>query len=319
VLKPSRRALLVLPLATPALAQPAYPARPVRVVVPWPPAGGADTVARILFGRLAERMGQPFVIENRPGATGTIGAAAVARAEADGYTLLHDATGLSVNPALFPNLPFVVERDFAFVFLATLVPNLLVTNNATPEHTVAAVIARAKAKPGGLDFASSGNGSAQHLALALFAKAADITLNHVPYRGGAMALNDIIAGQVAFFFSNASSSMNFVKAGTVRAIAHTGTGRLAPLPELPAVAETLPGYECLEWNGVLAPAGTPPAIVTQLNTALNTVAQEPDILAKLNGLSAQTRPGSPEDFRRFYQAEAAKWATVVREANITID
>jgi len=319
MLRTTRRALLASSLATPVLAQSPWPNRPVRVVVPWPPGGGADTVARILFARVADRLGQPFVIENRPGATGTIGAAAVARADGDGYTILHDATGLSVNPALIPNMPFVAERDFAFVFLATLVPNLLVTNNATPQRAVPEVIARAKATRGGIDFASSGNGSAQHLALALFAKAADIQINHVPYRGGALALNDIIAGQVPFFFSNASASTSFVKAGTIRAIAHTGTGRLVSFPELPAVAETLPGYECLEWNGVLAPAATPRPIVDRLNATLTEVVKEPEVAARLAGLSIETRPGTPEDFLAFYKAELAKWTRVVREANITLD
>jgi len=322
VLPLRRRGLLAGALVAPtvAKAQPAaWPARPVRVVVPWPPGGGADTVARILFARVADRLGQPCIIENRPGATGTIGAATVARAEADGYTILHDATGFSVNPALFPNLPYVPERDFAFMFLATLVPNLLVTNNATKQRTVPEVIALAKATPGGLDFASSGSGSAQHLALALFAKAAGITLNHVPYRGGSMALNDIIGGQVAFYFSNASASTAFVRDGALRAIAHTGGGRLAAFPALPAVAETLPGYECLEWNGVLAPAATPPAVVAKLNETLNAVVREPEVATRLAGLSATTRPNTPEDFRAFFRSEATKWAQVVREADIKLE
>jgi tripartite-type tricarboxylate transporter receptor subunit TctC len=315
----ARRSLIALGLATPALAQPAWPNRPVRVIVPWPPGGGADTVGRILFARVADRLGQTFVVENRPGATGMIGATAVARAEPDGYTLLHDATGLSVNPALQANMPFVAERDLAFIFLATLVPNLLVTNNATPQRTVAEVIALAKAKPGALDFASSGNGSAQHLALALFASQTGISVNHVPYRGGAQALADIIGGQVGFFFSNASASTGFVASGALRAIAHTGQGRLARFPDLPAVAETLPGYECLEWNGVLAPAGTPPPIIAQLNAVLNQVVREPEVATKFAGLSIETRPGTPEDFRRFYLAELAKWTQVVKAANITAD
>jgi tripartite-type tricarboxylate transporter receptor subunit TctC len=315
----ARRSLFALGLATPALAQPAWPNRPVRVIVPWPPGGGADTVGRILFARVADRLGQTFVVENRPGATGMIGATAVARAEPDGYTLLHDATGLSVNPALQANMPFVAERDLAFIFLATLVPNLLVTNNATPQRTMAEVIALAKAKPGALDFASSGNGSAQHLALALFANQAGISVNHVPYRGGAQALADIIGGQVGFFFSNASASTGFVASGALRAIAHTGQGRLARFPDLPAVAETLPGYECLEWNGVLAPAGTPPPIIAQLNAVLNQVVREPEVATKFAGLSIETRPGTPEDFRRFYLAELTKWTQVVKAANITAD
>lgn len=320
-----RRTILAATLAAPALplrtlAQTAaWPNRPVRVVVPWPAGGGADTVGRLLFTKVGEKLGQPFVIENRAGAAGTVGVAAFARMEGDGYSFLHDATPLAVNPHLYKGLTYDVERDFAFVFLATLVPNLLVVNNAVTERTVPEIIALAKRTRGGLDWASSGNGSAQHLALALFAQQADITLNHVPYRGGAPALNDVIAGQIRFFFSNATASIGHVRAGTLRAVAHSGMGRIPALPELPAVAETLPGYECLEWNGVLAPKATPPEVIAKLNATLREVVQDPQVQERLSGLAAVTRPGSPEDFAAFYRSEFRKWGEVVREAHITLD
>jgi len=309
---------LVLGLVFQAFA--AYPDRPIHVLVPYPPAGGADTVARILFAKLGELWGQQFVIENRPGASGTIAAGVLARAAPDGYTLMHDATAHSVNPALYKHLPYDTEKDFAPVFLAVLVPNLLITNNNVPVKTVADVIAMAKqAGPGGLDWASSGNGTAQHLALELFKQMAGITLNHIPYKGGGPALNDVMAGQIKFYFSNATASTGQVKGGAIKAIAHTGTGKLASLPDLPAVADTLPGYECYEWNGVFAPAKTPPDIVQKLNEGLNTVIRDPAIAERLTVLNAQTRPNTPEDFHAFVEAETAKWGKVVRDGDIKIE
>jgi tripartite-type tricarboxylate transporter receptor subunit TctC len=216
----------------PAAAQTSYPTRPVRVVVPYPPAGGADTVSRILFQKLGQLWGQQFVIENRGGAGGTIGEAVVAKAEPDGYTVLYDATAFSVNPSLYQKLSFDYVKDFQPVFLASLVSNLLVVNNSVPAHIVADVIALGKAASDGLDFASSGNGTVQHLCLEMFRHRTGIRINHIPYRGGGPALNDLISGQVKFFFSNAASSMGHVQTGMIRAIAHTGRGRLEPLPDL---------------------------------------------------------------------------------------
>ncbi len=309
--------LLCAPSAT--RAQGAYPDHPVRVLVPYPPGGGADTVARILFTRLGEHWGQSFVIDNRPGGSGTIAAGALVRAAPDGYTLMHDATAHSVNPSLFASLPYDTNRDFAAIFLAVRVSNLLVLNNQVQAKTVADVIALAKATPGGLDWASSGNGGAQHLALELFRQLAGITLNHIPYKGGGPVLNDLIAGQVKYYFSNATASTQMVKAGSIKAIAHTGIGRLTSLPELPPVADTLPGYECYEWNGIFAPAATPRPIIDKLNAGLNAVIGEPDIAKRLAELNAETRPNTPEEARAFVNAEIAKWTKVVREGNIKIE
>lgn len=301
-----------------ALGQ-AYPTRPVRVIIPYPPGGGADTVGRILYTKLAERTGQQFVIDNRPGAGGTIAAGLVARAAADGYTLLHDATAFSVNPSLFAQLPFDPKKDFTPIFLAVVVPNLLVVHPSVTQKTVAEIIAFAKTQPNGLDWASSGNGTVQHMALELFRQTAGIKLVHVPYRGGGPALTELAGGQIKYFFSNATASTGHVKGGTIRAIAHTGTGRLKAFPDLPAVADTLPGFEAYEWNGLFGPAGLPADVVQKLSAELNAIIKDPAIAERLAGLNAETRGNTPAQFGQFIDVEIAKWAKVVREGNIKIE
>ena len=321
----TRRELLasaaVLPLAAsnaPVSAQGPYPARPVRVVIPYPPAGGADTVGRLLFQKLGEMWGAQFVIDNRGGAGGTIAAATVAKAERDGYTIMYDATAHSVNPSLYTNLPYDTVKDFQPVFLGAIITNLLLANKSVEAQSVADVIALAKATPGGLDWASSGNGTVQHLALEMFRYRADIKLNHIPYRGGGPALNDLIGGQVKFFFSNAAASIGHVRAGTIKCLAHTGRGRLAALPDVPALAETLTGFEAYEWQGLFVPASTPAEIVQKLNAGLNAVLQQPDIVERLKQLNVEFRENTPEEFRVFVAAEIEKWGRVVREANIRL-
>jgi|tagenome__1003787_1003787.scaffolds.fasta_scaffold20908615_3 tripartite-type tricarboxylate transporter receptor subunit TctC len=305
-------------LIAPAAAQTSYPARPVRVIVPYPPAGGADTVSRILFQKLGEMWGQQFVIENRGGAGGTIGEAVAAKADPDGYTLLYDATAFSVNPFLYQKLSFDYVKDFQPVFLASLVANLLLANLAVPVRSVADVIALGKASSDGLDFASSGNGTVQHLCLEMFRHRTGIRINHIPYRGGGPALNDLIGGQVKFFFSNAASSIGHVQAGAIRAIAHTGRGRLEPLPDLPALADTVPGFEAYEWNGVFAPAGTPSEILRKLNFGLNATIAQPEVRQRLKALSVDVRENTADEFRSFVAAEMDKWQRVVREANVKL-
>ena len=318
MLRASAGAVPLLMGAGRASAQATYPTRPVKVVIPYPPAGGADTVGRILFQKLGEMWGAQFVIDNRGGAGGTIAAAAVAKAERDGTTIMYDATAHSVNPSLYPNLPYDTVKDFAPIFLSALVTNLLVVNKAVEAKTVADVIALAKATPGGLEWASSGNGTVQHLALEMFKHQAKIQLNHIPYRGGGLVLNDLIAGQVKFYFSNAAASIGHVQSGTIKCLAHTGRGRLATLPEVPTVAETLPGFEAYEWHGVFAPSDTPPEIIAKLNAGLNTVIKQPDVAERLKQLNVETRQNTPEEFRAFVASEMEKWGRVVREANIKL-
>ena len=311
-------AVPLLGMVAATAAETDYPARPVRVIVPYPAGGGADTVSRILLAKLSDGLGQQFVIENRGGAGGTIGAAVAAKAERDGYTVLYDATAFSVNPSLYARLPYDTLNDFQPVFLASLVPNLLVVHPSVEAKTVEDVIAIAKAAPGGLDWASSGNGTVQHLSLELFRLRTGVKLNHIPYRGGGPALNDLIGGQVKFFFSNGAASIGHIQSGALRAIAHTGRGRLRTLPDIPAVAETLPGFEAYEWNGVFVPAGTPAPIVAKLNAGLNAVLRQQEVIDRLNALNVEFRENTPEDFRAFVKAEMQKWERVVREANITL-
>lgn len=323
---PTRRRLLAgaaAALAAPlfarsAAAQAEWPTRPVRVIIPYPPAGGADTVGRIFFAKLGETMGQQFVIDNRGGAGGTIAAAAAAKAEPDGYTILYDATAYSVNPFLYPKLSFDYGKDFQPVFLASLVPNILIVNNSVPAKTVADVIALAKASPDGLDFASAGNGTVQHLSLEMFRHMTGTRINHIPYRGGGPALNDVIGGQVKFFFSNGAASIGHVQGGAVRAIAHTGKGRLGTLPDLPAVADTIPGFEAYEWNGVFVPTGTPAAVIQKLNAGLNAMLKVPEVTGRLDTLNVAYRPNTPDEFRAFVASEMEKWSRVVKEANIKL-
>jgi tripartite-type tricarboxylate transporter receptor subunit TctC len=299
-------------------AQGDWPGKPVRVIVPYPPAGGADTVSRILFNKLGELWGKSFVIDNRGGAGGTIGEAVAAKSDPDGYTVLYDATAFSVNPALYPKLSFDYGKDFEPVFLASLVPNILVVTPSVAPKTMADVVKLAKETPSGLNFAHSGNGTLQHLCAELFARRIGAKINVIPYRGGGLALNDVVAGQVNYFFSNGSSSVGLIKGGNVRAIAHTGKGRLGTLPDLPAVEDTLPGFEAYEWNGVFVPAGTSREIVGKLNAGLNDVLRQPDIVERLKSLNVEFRNNTAAEFRAFVAEETAKWGQIVKEAGIKL-
>jgi tripartite-type tricarboxylate transporter receptor subunit TctC len=318
----SRRALLAglaaAPLVRSAGAQTAWPNRPVSVMVPYPPAGGADTTARILYAKVGTILGQQFVIENRGGAGGTIGEALVAKAAPDGYTILHDATAYSVNGVLYANLPFDYNRDFDPVALVSLVPNILVVTPSLPVTTMADVIAYAKARPEGINVASSGNGTLQHLSLEVFRFMTGAKVNHVPYRGGGPALNDVIAGQVNFYFANGSAVVGMIQGGQVKAIAHTGKGRLKSLPDIPPASDTLPGFEAYEWNGVFVPHGTQPAIVRTLNGAINEALRAPEVRDRFEQLNIESRANTPEEFRAFVQDQMQRWGKVVKEANIKV-
>jgi tripartite-type tricarboxylate transporter receptor subunit TctC len=330
--KLTRRALLAATAAVPfagrarsqaastqtGLTQTSWPDRPVRVMVPYPPAGGADTTARILYARLSEDLGQQFAIENRGGAGGTIGEEVVAKAAPDGYTILHDATAFSVNAALYANLPFDYRKDFDPVVLVAQVANILVATPSLPVTTVADVIAFAKAAPDGIDMASSGNGTLQHLLLVLFGERAGIKVNHIPYRGGGLALTDVMAGQVKFFFANGSSAVGLIKGGKVKAVAHTGKGRLASLPDIPAMSETLPGFEGYDWNGIFVPHATPAPVVHKLNAAVNKALVAPQVSARFAELNIESHPNTPEEFGAYIEAQMTLWSRVVKEANIKL-
>jgi tripartite-type tricarboxylate transporter receptor subunit TctC len=309
--------LVLAGMTAPAAAQSAYPNRPVRVLVNYSPGGAADSVARIVFAKLSERLGQPFVVENRPGGGGTIGASVVAHAAPDGYTIMHEATAFTINPSFLPSLPYDSDRDFRPVYHAVMIPVVISVNPRSPIRDVADVIQRAKASRSGLNCGSSGVGSAQHIALEMFARRAEIRLNHVPYRGGAPMLSDLIGGQLDLGFDNLAGSANQARAGAIHILAHGAAQRLPSLPDLPTIAETLPGYEAADWNGVLVPKGTPEGIIARLNAGLTEAMKDPAVLEKLAGLNIVPAPsGLPESFEAFLRRERAKWGEIVRAANI---
>jgi tripartite-type tricarboxylate transporter receptor subunit TctC len=311
-------AMAAAPFIGQARAQAAWPSRPVRVMVPYPPAGGADTTARIIYAKLGEDLGQPFAIENRGGAGGTIAEAVAAKADPDGYTILHDATAFSVNGSLYENLPFDYRKDFDPVFLVGLVANILVCTPSVPVTSVADVIAYAKASPDGIDMASSGNGTLQHLLLELFKRSAGIKINHIPYRGGGLAVTDVMAGQVKFVFANGSAVVGLVKSGKVKAIAQTGKGRLKSLPDIPTMSDTLPGFEGYDWNGVFVPHGTPGPIVQKLNAGLNAALASPQVSTRFAELNIESRQNTPAEFGAYIEAQMALWSRIVKDANIKL-
>jgi len=318
----TRRVLLggmaAAPFLRMAQAQTAWPERPVRVMVPYPPAGGADTTARILYARAGEELGQQFAVENRGGAGGTIGEAVVAKAAPDGYTILHDGTGFSVNGSLYQNLPFDYRKDFDPVFLVSLVPNILVITPSVPANSAAEIIAMAKESATGIAMASSGNGTLQHLCLEMFRQQTGIKITHVPYRGGGPALTDLMGGQVKFFFANGSSVVGLIKGGKVKAVAHTGKGRLKSLPDIPPLSDTLPGFEAYEWNGVFVPHRTPAAIVQKLNAELNRALVSPQVAARFAELNIESRQNSVEEFKTYVEGQMELWGRVIKEANIKL-
>jgi tripartite-type tricarboxylate transporter receptor subunit TctC len=295
-----------------------WPTRPVRVIVGWPPGGTADTVARVLFTETSQRIGQQFVIDNRTGATGMIGSGFVASAAPDGYTVLYGTTPLS-TAVLFPQLTFDPTRDLLPVFQAITVPQLLLVHPSVAAKSVAELIAEAKASPGRMNWASAGSGGVQHLALELFARRAGIDINHVPYRGGGPATNDLLAGQVKYYFGNADTAIAFVKSGRLRALCHTAKDRLAALPDLPPLSDTLPGFETYEWNGVFVPAGTPRPIVEKLNKLLNETIATPAVAERLRSADLQARANTPEQFARFFQEQSSRWHAFIQEANIRLE
>jgi tripartite-type tricarboxylate transporter receptor subunit TctC len=323
----TRRALLAAMATTPLARragaqskepQTPWPDRPVRVTVPYPPGGGADTTARIIYANLSEQFGQQFAIENRGGAGGTIGEAVVAKSAPDGYMLLHDATAFSVNGSLYRDLPFDYRKDFDPVALVGEVANIFVVTPSVPVTTVADVIAYAKASPGGIDMASSGNGTLQHLLLELFGRTAGIKVNHVPYRGGGLAMNDVMAGQVKFYFANGSAAVGLIKGGRLKAIAHTGKGRLVGFPDLPAMSDTLPGFEGYDWNGVFLPHGTPVPILAKLSAGINKTLVAPSVRDRFAELNIESHPNTPDEFRAYLESQMQLWSRVVKEANIKL-
>ncbi len=304
-----------------AHAQDDYPNRPVRIIVPFAPGGSTDVVARIIADKLGTEFKQGFVVENRAGAGGNIGADAVAKATPDGYTLLMGTTGvLAINKHLYKEMSFDPDRDLTPVSYTSLITNILVVNPQVPVKTVPELLKLAKSDPGRLTFASSGSGSSTHLSGELFKSMAGVDILHIPYKGSSQALVDVIGGQVTMLFDNAPSSMPFIEQGKLRAIAVTGTRRLANLPDVPTIDEAgVRGYESLSWSGIVAPSGTPKRVIDKLNAAIEKILRDPDVKQRFASLGVEAVGGPPEAFARHVRAESEKWARVVKTANITLN
>jgi tripartite-type tricarboxylate transporter receptor subunit TctC len=312
---------LALAIAPFAHAQDDYPNRTVRIIVPFAPGGSTDVVARILADKLGTELKQSFVVENRAGAGGNIGADVVAKASPDGYTLLMGTTGvLAINKYLYKEMSFDPERDLVPVSYTSLITNILVVNPQVPAKTVTELVALARAKPGALTFASSGSGSSTHLSAELFKSMAGVDILHVPYKGSSQAITDLMGGQVTMLFDNAPSSIPFVEQGKLRALAVTSTKRLPNLPDVPTLDEAgVKGYESLSWSGIMAPAGTPKRVIDKLNAAIDKILRDPDVKQRFASLGVDPVGGPPEAFSRHIRAESEKWARVVKTANITLN
>ena len=310
-------ALLLFPCL--AFAQ-SYPARPVRIIVPFPPGGATDVMARVVAQKLNESWPQQAVVENKPGASGTLGSDLVAKSAPDGYTLLMQGTQHSINLSLYKQLPYDTLRDFAPVAYIAAAPFLLVVHPSVPANSVAELIAYIKARPGGANYGSSGVGGAAHLAGEIFKTSAGVQLTHIPYKGAAPAMADLLGGQVPMVFDPIPTSLTQVRSGRIKALAITSARRSALMPELPTVAESgLPGFDVAAWFGLYAPAATPKDIVAKLNADVNRVLQLPEVKEKFAALGAESLPMTPDQFALHLRAEIARFARAIRESGATAE
>lgn len=301
------------------LAQAAFPERPITIVVPYAPGGAADAVARVIATRMGEKLGSSVIVDNKPGASGTIGESFVAKAPADGYTMLYDATPYSINPHLFPKMPYA-STALQPLSLVLLAPNVLIVKADSPFKNVGDLVAKANAQPGKLNFASGGSGTVQRLAAELFRQQLGLDMVHVPYKSGGPAIADVMGGQVDFMFGTVAATYPLVSGGKLRALAVSAPERSKRLPDVPTVAESaIPGYEAYEWNGVFLPAGTPAPIAAQLQQALAAVLKEDEVRQRLTDLGAQPIGSTPAEFATFLKKEDAKWGGVVKKGNIQLD
>jgi tripartite-type tricarboxylate transporter receptor subunit TctC len=312
-------AAVALPASSRLARAQAWPNRPVRLIIGYTPGGSADLTARLMGQWLSEKLGQSFVIENRPGGGTNIATEAVLRAAPDGYTLLLVAPANAINATLYDKLNFNFIGEVEPVAGLIRFPNVVVVNPSLPVKTIPELIAYAKANPGKLNMASSGNGSTIHMSGELFKMLTDINMVHVPYRGGAPALTDLIAGQVQVMFDNIPTCAEHVKSGKLRGLAVTSTTRSEVLPDLPTVADFLPGYEASAWYGIGAPKGTPAEIVERLNKTVNEILADPKVKAKFSEYGAMLLPGSPADFGKLLADETEKWGKVVKFAGAKVD
>ena len=297
-----------------------YPRKPIRMIIPYPPGGPTDILGRIVAQNLSERLGQQVVVENKPGASGMIGADLVAKAPPDGYTLLANASIHVINPSLYKNATYDALKDFAPVSLIAEVPLVLVVAPGLEVKSVKELIALAKSKSGKLNFASSGNAAAPHLAGEAFKIAAGVDMQHVPYKGSGPALTDLMGGQVQLMFDSLPSSISHVKSGKLRAIAVTTAKRSSALPSVPTIAESgVPGFDISTWYGIWAPAGTPTEIVSKLSGEIAKIVKLADVRERLGGLGAEPVGNSPDEFAAYCRSELAKWAKIVKASGATVD
>lgn len=310
---------LALMLVGQAHAQTAWPAKPIRMIVGFAAGGSTDVTARIIAQALTDRLGQPVVVENRGGAGGNIGADAVAKAEPDGYTLLMATSStFAANPNLYKSLPFDVRNDFAPITVTAFIPNLLVVNPSVPANNVADFIAYLKANPDKLNFASAGNGTSQHLSGELFNSLAGVRMTHIAYRGGAPAVSDLLGGQVQVIFAPLVEVIQQVRAEKLKALGITTAKRSPLLPEVPTILEALPGYEVALWNGLLAPAKTPPEIIDRINRATIDALRSPEVKAKLAEQGSEPVGNTPAEFKAFIESELVKWRKLVEISGATV-
>jgi tripartite-type tricarboxylate transporter receptor subunit TctC len=303
-----------------APAQDAYPARPVRFILPFPPGGGTDILGRLIAERLSATLGQPVVTENRGGAGGNVGAEAAARSAPDGYTIVLVAPSLAISRSLYSKLNYDPVKDFAPVSLVATVPNVMVTHPSVPANTLAEFIRLAKTKPGEMNFGSGGSGTSNHLAGELFNIVAGVKLVHVPYKGVNLAMNDVLSGQIHLVVIGIPAAAPHIKSGRLRALAVVAPQRSAVLPDVPTVAEAgLPKFEVTTWYGILAPAGTPRTVVVRLNADLVKIMHAPDLKERLDALATDPVTSTPEEFAGLIQREIVKWGEVVREAGLKAD
>lgn len=320
-----RRFLLLLALSvsvsTAAWPQSAaYPFKPIRLIVGYPAGGASDVAARIVGQKIAQQMGQAVVVENRPGSAGNIGADAVAKSPPDGYTLLLGTISLSVNPSLYPKLSYDPVRDFIAVSMISSTPFLLVVNPNAPYSTVRQLLDAARRSPGTINYATAGNGSGSHLFTELLSDSANVKLTHVPYRGAAPAMTDVLGNQVPLTFDNIITTLPLIKSGKLKPLAVSTRQRSKVAPDIPTLDESgVPGFDATAWFGLFAPAGTPHDIVLRLSREVAQAVKDPSVSEKLLQLGAEPVSSSPEAFEAFYKAEVAKWGKVVRSANIHVD
>jgi tripartite-type tricarboxylate transporter receptor subunit TctC len=319
----TRRTLLAIAAATfasGAFAQ-AFPTKAIRLIVPFPPGVGTDIIARETSQKVAAATGWTFVIENKPGAGGNMGVDAVAKAPADGYTIvLGQTSNLAINPSLYAKMPYDPQKDLVPIVLVANAPLVMVTSATSQHKTLAEVVNAAKARPGAVNFASPGNGTVAHLASELFQKAAGIKTQHVPYKGAAMALTDVISGNVDLYMSSVPTLLGQIKQGKLRALAVTSTKRVDDLPNVPTIHESgYKGFDAATWFGLLAPAGTPKDVVARLNAEFNKALQQPELRKKLGDEGADPAGGTPEQFAALIKDEAVRWGKVVKESGARID